>query len=370
MKINLNKNDLKEFDRILETKEINISVADMFIDYVENYANNITDANMLLVDEDSQEESYLQLVLENLEIDMNNIENKAIVERFILPGVNKQDLEEYQNNPYYKNINPADEEFKNWRLEFIKYKPFECFFSNDVTVFPDDYYKEVTNIGFFNKETKYLAVLENDMIWMAIIPNEITTMQKPIADAYGNVITFGLGLGYFAYMSALKEEVKHVTIVEKDETVIKIFNEYLLPKFVDKDKITIVKADAKEYLNSKDFDKNNYDFLFIDLWHNPNDGLEYYIDFKNQEPKHSKTTFSYWLEQGILCLLRRCLISLIDEEINGSDDTNYQESECYTDKVINTLHYLLKEKELNSFEQIKMLLSDESLRSISKDLFI
>ena len=58
------------------------------------------------------------------------------------------------------------------------------------------------------------ALLENDRIWMTITPNEIETMKEPVDGAFGNVLTYGLGLGYYAYMVSEKENVETVTIVD------------------------------------------------------------------------------------------------------------------------------------------------------------
>jgi hypothetical protein len=48
------------------------------------------------------------------------------------------------------------------------------------------------------------ALLENDRIWMTITPNEIEIMIKPVDEAFGHVLTYGLGLGYYAYMVSKK----------------------------------------------------------------------------------------------------------------------------------------------------------------------
>ena len=58
---------------------------------------------------------------------------------------------------------------------------------------------------------------------MLITPNEIETMKKSISEATGNVLTYGLGLGYYAYMVSMKENVESVTIVEKDKEIIDLF---------------------------------------------------------------------------------------------------------------------------------------------------
>ena len=43
---------------------------------------------------------------------------------------------------------------------------------------------------------------------MSLNPYEIRTMENAIITARGKVLTLGLGLGYYAYMVHLKEEVK------------------------------------------------------------------------------------------------------------------------------------------------------------------
>ena len=40
---------------------------------------------------------------------------------------------------------------------------------------------------------------------MTITPDEIETMKEAVDQAFGNVLTFGLGLGYYAYMVSEKD---------------------------------------------------------------------------------------------------------------------------------------------------------------------
>ena len=85
---------------------------------------------------------------------------------------------------------------------------------------------------------------------MLITPNEINTMQPVIDNVSGNVVTFGLGLGYFAYMCSIKNNVNGITIVEKDKNVIELFEKYILPQFEYKDKIKIVNSDAFDFASN------------------------------------------------------------------------------------------------------------------------
>lgn len=73
---------------------------------------------------------------------------------------------------------------------------------------------------------------------MSLVMSEIESMEEPLRLARGKVITYGLGLGYYAFMAAQKETVDSVTIVEMNPSIIKIFNDVLLPQFPHKEKST------------------------------------------------------------------------------------------------------------------------------------
>ena len=83
-----------------------------------------------------------------------------------------------------------------------------------------DINEEVTSLGYFEHDYSYISLTQNKVIWMSLSPYEIETMKEDILNAKGNVLTYGLGIGYFAYMCSLKDEVETVTIVEKDKNII------------------------------------------------------------------------------------------------------------------------------------------------------
>ena len=143
-------------------------------------------------------------------------------------------------NPYYRQIRIPEAHFGNWKLTIEKYKPYEAFVCDDIRT--DEELKEIPQIGFFDTEFSFPAVMEDGQEWMAIKPNEIETMRQPIARAAGQVVAFGLGMGYYAFMVSEKPEVKTLTIVERDENVIALFREHILPQFPKKEKIDIVLA--------------------------------------------------------------------------------------------------------------------------------
>ena len=240
------------------------------------------------------------------EFDFNDLESFKIILTSLLEITDKElihefdkivfelDKNKYEDNLYYKNISFKNIKSNKWRFRYESYKPYEAFVFNDLRKINDKLYP---CIGYFKEEYKYPAVLENNREWMLITPNEIETMEKPINEATGNVLTYGLGLGYYAYMVSMKEDVKTVTIVEKDKEIIELFNKYILPQFRFKDKIRIINMDAFEY-----FKKNiYYDFVFVDIWHDPSDGIDLYLKFKSLEKKNIK--YSYWIEDTIKCYI-------------------------------------------------------------------
>lgn len=204
------------------------------------------------------------------------------------------DNNKYENNLYYKNISFRNIKSNKWSFKYESYKPYEAFVFNDLRSINNKLYP---CIGYFKEEYKYPVVLENNREWMLITPNEIETMERPINEATGNVLTYGLGLGYYAYMVSMKEDVKTVTIIEKDKEIIELFNKYILPQFKYKDKIKIINMDAFEYFIKDIY----YDFVFVDIWHDPSDGIDLYLKFKSLEKKNIK--YSYWIEDTIKCYI-------------------------------------------------------------------
>ena len=160
-----------------------------------------------------------------------------------------------------------------------------------------DFQRVIPQLGYFEEAFQYPAVYQNGRLWMSVTPNEINTMKEPISKARGKTLTFGLGLGYFAYMCAIKEDVTIVTIVEKDKSVIQLFEQNILPQFVCKDKISIICDDAFDFLDK--MRDGEYYYAFVDIYHDAGDGAEIYKKFKKQQNKFKTTQFDFWIEKTI-----------------------------------------------------------------------
>ena len=340
MKINLAKINKKDIESLLLDKEMNIAAAQGLFDYCFYTRDNPLDKNS---------------VLDYLELNLANEEDKYFYDTRIKPSIRKINVNDYKDNYYRNHINPKEYKDKKYQLTYLKMNPYQCFPYDDILI--DDNFMEVSQIGYFDTSFKYLAVIKDDVVWMSTDPNEINTMDSSIKKAKGNVLAFGLGLGYFPIMCASKKEVTSVTIVEKDPEIIKIFKKHILPLFEYKEKIHIIEDDAFRYAKG---DLSRYDYLFIDIWHNPEDGLPMYLKFK-KILKGKKIATDYWLEKSILAMYRRCLLTVIEESLMGYTDKNYKTVENEYDSIINELYFKTKDKVFNSLSEIKEILQDNLL---------
>ncbi|MBO7121469.1 MAG: hypothetical protein J6V79_03670 [Bacilli bacterium] len=327
MKIAFKEKDLKEFKKLVSTMDDNEGGALFY--------------NILIKGEEKVDESLLPYPIKKL------------------------DPKEYKENPYFINVRPLAKKDGSFKLSYLK-KPSHVGFVYDEMVVKGRYYEETTPFGYFEKPFEFLALLEKERIWMSVTPHEINTMKEPIKKAKGRVVTLGLGLGYFAYMVHLKDEVSHVTIIEKDPRVIKLFKENILPFFPHKEKIEIIEGDATKYMN----DAIPFDYLFADLWHFAIDGLPFYLKLNKFEKKYPSSIFDYWIEPSILILIRKALIILAEEELHHTSDDDYKDAMTVSDELVNALHFLLKEKEINSIDDLLEIMKEENLKSLAKTLYL
>ncbi len=275
-------------------------------------------------------------------------EDDTTINGYFQDAVHCLETRKYRDNPYLKNIKFPDTATRHWKFTHYSYRPYEAFICNDIDI--DKNLREVPQIGFFRERFAYPAVEQDGREWMAVKPSEIETMRAPIEEATGRVVTFGLGLGYFAYMVSEKPDVTSLDIVERSEEAIGLFERHILPQFPNKEKILIIRSDAFGFLNenmwqdarqeasgqckrsteegqcrerpnradrstqrgtettNREEKQGRYDYAFIDLWHDTADGLEMYLKAKRIENKlytaGLQTKFAYWVEKSLLSAYR------------------------------------------------------------------
>jgi len=100
--------------------------------------------------------------------------------------------------------------------------------------------------------------------WMSLTPSEIESQTIGLDAARGHTVVLGLGMGWLAANVALKSEVSHVTVVERNDDVLGLFEQLgvfdQLP-LEAREKIEIVKADALEYRPTAPVDS-----MQADIW--------------------------------------------------------------------------------------------------------
>ena len=344
MKFDFNRIKRKDIEKLLLEKEMNIAAADGLFNFCFYSRDEKIDKN-----------HYLEAISDYLELNLSNNEDKYFFETRIKPAVKEIKEEDYNDNYFRQNIKPQEYKDKEYELKYLKIKPYQAVPYDDVLILKN--YVEVSQIGYFSANFTYLAVVKDDVVWMSTDPNEINTMKDSIKEAKGRVLAFGLGLGYFPIMCASKKEVIDVYVIEKDQKIIDIFKKHILPLFKYKEKIHIIHDDAFHFARG---DLSKYDYLFIDIWHNPEDGLPLYLKFK-KILKNKGLKVSYWLEKSILAMLRRCLLTVVEESLEGHKDKDYLKAQNEYDEIINSLYFKTKNISISSFNELMELLSDKSL---------
>ena len=294
-----------KIDRLFETFSNNFRLTQLYAAYLEQFPEIITKDMINSICEDgriSKTNAIAAILSEMFSLDTDNSEDdKAFFRNYILPSIRILDAKRYTENPYYKNIKLPDVKLGAWEFKNESYLPYRAVICDDMIIKED--FTEIAPIGFFEEEFRFPAVLEDGNEWMTLTPVDLDTCDFAIAAAHGKVVTFGLGLGYYAYMVSEKDNVDSITVVEKSEKVIELFKKYILPQFSHPEKVRIVNADAFEYAE-KTMPGEMFDYAFVDTWRDASDGAPMYKKMKEREPLSANTEFSYWIENFIISRLR------------------------------------------------------------------
>lgn len=227
--------------------------------------------------------------------------------------VHRLPAETVLSNLYYQTVQPkkgAAGAISLLTSDYVPYEMFQMFHEERPGISPF----ATADVGFFEKPVTFPVLEEDGRVWMSVVQSEIASMAAGIAAAHGRVVTFGLGLGYYTFMAAAKDDVSRVTVIEKNSDVITIFETYILPQFPFVDKIEIIKDDAFCFLEKAE--DGAYDFGYADFWEGTEDGTLLYLKFLQKAKRFSQTKFAYWIESAFIdayfrpaamaCFLRAC----------------------------------------------------------------
>ncbi|HBF68666.1 MAG TPA: hypothetical protein DDW20_05065 [Firmicutes bacterium] len=361
MKISISKDVEKEINKYLLTKEDNMSAVELINILLSEENNNLDQQDLL-----RNGNNYFKALIEKTDVDINDEYFKSMDEKYHFSDIKQLNENDYTENEYFVNIKPKFAKNKNRYLCYLTYNSFQAFTYDEINI-DNKYFKETVPVGYFKEKFTYPAIIDQDKIWMSIIPHEINTMKKPIKNAFGKVLVIGLGLGYFTYMISLKDEVDEIVVIEKDKKIIELFNEEILPRFVNKNKIKIINKDAFEYLE----EKHDFDYVFMDIWHNVGDGIYLYLATKYYENYYTNTHFDYWIEESLIAMLRRMILTVFEEQYYSHfTSKDYLKAKNKNDKVINKIYFYTENYCINNIDDFRNMLSNDFLKEMAKKLYL
>ena len=217
---------------------------------------------------------------------------------------------DYIDNPYLKNINFKDIKLKDFSYETVTIEKGYLFNIDEIQ---DDKNKELNDymiLRAYKQDTDMMFLKQGKQEWMMASISEFRTNDPYAKKAHGNIITFGLGIGYFIYMASLNENVKSITVIEKSKEVIELFNQ-IKDQFPNKD-INIINGDAFDYFNQQYL--KQFDYIYVDIYQNNVDGrimieklLEQYL------PPYDKCNF--WIENSCLSIVKSLIFIYYYEQV-------------------------------------------------------
>ena len=324
----MNSRDKTLIDRLLKTVSDNYRITRIYAEYLERYPELITREMVEALTDGSDlvaEDAIVAILSEAFALDYSIPDDRRLIMNYLKPSVRILDGEKYRNDPYYKNIRIENISEGGWELKQEKYPAYRGVIASDMMLCDD--FREIPPLGFFKEDFHFPAVLEDGNEWMTLTPVDLDTCEEAINAARGKVVTYGLGLGYYAYMVSRKPEVESITVIEKSPDVIKLFSEHILPQFEYREKVKIINADAFEYAEHQ-APTENYDLAFVDTWRDASDGQPMYERMKPLEELNPKTKFMYWIESFLISRTRAIRLDrLLDKVERGDDDApiSYEE---------------------------------------------
>jgi hypothetical protein len=312
MKVNVNdKKILEELNKIQQARVANLKFEqEVLCTLQENEIYINEDVMESVLNEAAMKGISNQTVFEELMMNtfgprMSGYE--AQLKQYLKGNIDFINMDLLKNNAYIEKFRfEKSLSFGNILLNNEAYKKYEFIVVD--TPLSDDNYWLVPKIGVFPQKFRFPVLKERNETWMSVTPSEINTMQFAIDEVKGKLLVFGCGIGYFPYMSSIKDEVSEIIIVEKNPVIADMFSKYILPKFEYKDKVKIVINDIFRYLENNEL---LFDYAFCDTWFSSSDGLNMYSQLKKIERQHRNVKFLYWLEPDILENVRNIVFTNI-----------------------------------------------------------
>lgn len=239
-------------------------------------------------------EAYMALLAAHCRLDTAKPEDARLYRGYFPQMVHQLDPAIFEADAYLQAVRPDSGAQGRIELGYDTIAPMELFVADDFQV--DGQGRVLPQLGWFDRAFSFPALREDGRVWMTVTPNEINTILPAVQASHGKVLTYGLGLGYYAFHCLRKDDVSSVTVVEKNPAVIDVFRRLLLPFFPRREALTIVQADAFDYA-AQVMPTQGFDTVFTDLWHDVADGIPLYRRMKALETPGPD--YLYWIEKTL-----------------------------------------------------------------------
>ena len=308
--------------KIIKNKEIVDYLNRIKVNLDSNYQNDYLDGYVEINDELEAKKELMKAGQQEYEEDINN-------PLFIEPS-------EYYNNPYVKNIKLDVVSDKHFSYELTTIEKGYLFNSDALIDDKDKELKDYMKLRALKEDIKAIFLYQDDKEWMMAVPSEFITNDPYAKKAKGKVITFGLGIGYFVYMCLLNKDVESITVIEKEEEVINIFNK-IKDQFPNINKIKIIHGDAFDYFK-EDYLKD-FDYIYVDIYKSSDDG-RYLIEKLLEQYLPPIEKCDFWIENSCLSIIKTLIYLYYDENVYHRHNKVYKEYLLLFNKVRNYFNSL------------------------------
>lgn len=125
-------------------------------------------------------------------------------------------------------------------------------------------------MGSYTSLSRAGGVLGRTIV-MSDTPSEIHDHWEPVYEAKGRVFIAGLGIGVVLQAVLDKPEVKHVTVLELSEQVIRLVAPHYLERY-GSERLTVLQGDVFAYTPPRGTHKDPFDIAWFDIWDTKNSG--------------------------------------------------------------------------------------------------
>lgn len=221
--------------------------------------------------------------------------------------------EQWENSPYHSHVSLDLVKNEHFSYETQKTAGHELFNTDAIQKDPKRELNDWMKLRAMDKNFDAIYLYQDNRDWMLDAPSEAATNDVPAERAHGNVLTFGLGIGYFLYMALTNPRVTSVTVVENSHQVIEMFQRFLYPQFPQDKKVSIIEGDAYPLFNEEYL--SPYDYVFTDIWQSSQDGLAAIEKLLMQYlPPFEKADF--WIEDSCLEIMWTLIFLYFDARIH------------------------------------------------------